>query len=396
VTEPPAIDGATPPTTDGWADLGPADTLADRPVREVRIGRLRLAVTYQDGVFGAISGVCNHVGGPLGEGRLEGEYVVCPWHYWRFERKTGAGEPGYEADRVPSHRVEVRDGRLFVELTPVTKRGRLPHKKHPLAREPQRESGPPRVVGISTTVMTNAHPRYSTSEALLEVALEHAAAAGHETRLVRLRDLSFRNCEGFYSKSARACTWPCSITQMDKNDQLDRVYEAVVHWADVILLASPIRWGSASSLYYKMVERMNCIQNQITIRDKVLMKDKVASFIVTGGQDGVQAVAGQMLGFFAEIGCTFPPFPYVAHTRGWSAEDMEHNVEFVKMSEELRDGTRELVDRALETSRRLLAAPVGGERIARGGRKAHAMTDEMPMQPSEPPAEPIPALEGTT
>lgn len=380
----------------GWYELGTVEALAGRPVREVRIGRVRLALTYQDGTFGAISGVCNHVGGPLGEGKLEGEYVVCPWHYWRFERKTGAGEPGYEADRVPSYRVEVRDGRVWVDLTPATKRGRLPHKPHPLSREPVREPGPPRVAGISTTVMDTAHPRYSTSEALLEVGMEHAAAQGHETRLLRLRDLSFRNCEGFYSKSARACTWPCSITQMDKRDQLEAVYEAVVHWADVILLASPIRWGSASSLYYKMVERMNCIQNQITIRNKVLMRDKVAAFVITGGQDGVQAVAGQMLGFFAEIGCTFPPFPYVAHTRGWSAEDMEHNVEFVKMSEELRDGTRELVDRALETSKRLLAAPVGGERMARGGRKAHAMADEMPMQPAEPPAEPIPALEGTT
>jgi nitrite reductase/ring-hydroxylating ferredoxin subunit/multimeric flavodoxin WrbA len=399
MAEPPSsapLEMPEPTGGPGWYDLGPVEALADRPVREVRIGRVRLALTYRNGTFGAISGVCNHVGGPLGQGNLEGDYLVCPWHYWRFERTTGAGEPGYEADRVPSYRVEVRDGHVWVDLVQATKRGRLPHPPHPLAREPVREPGPPRVVGISTTVMDTTHPRYSTSEALLEVGLEHAAALGHGTRLLRLRDLAFRSCEGFYSKSARACTWPCSITQMDKRDQLEAVYEAVVHWADVILLASPIRWGAASSLYYKMVERMNCIQNQITIRNKVLMRDKVASFVITGGQDGVQAVAGQMLGFFAEIGCTFPPFPYVAHTRGWSAEDMEHNVEFVKMSEELRDGTRELVDRALETSRRLLAAPVGGERMARGGRKAHAMADEMPMQPAEPPAEPIPALEGTS
>ena len=383
---------ASPPA--GWYDLGPVDAFADRQLREVRVGRLRLAISYSDGRFGAISGVCNHVGGPLGDGTLEGDYVVCPWHYWRFHRESGAGEPGYEADRVPSHRVEVRDGRLWVELQPATKRGRLPHQPHPLSREPVREPGPPRVVGISTTVMDVAHPRYSTSEALLEVGLQHAASTGAETRLLRLRDLAFRSCEGFYSKSARACTWPCSITQMDKRDQLEAVYEAVVHWADVILLASPIRWGAASSLYYKMVERMNCIQNQITIKNKVLMRDKVAAFVITGGQDGVQAVAGQMLGFFAEIGCVFPPFPYVAHTRGWSAEDMEHNVSFVQMSEELRDGTRELVDRTLEASRRLLAAPQCAPRINRGGRKGHGMAGEMAAQPSEPPAEPIPALEG--
>ena len=111
---------------------------------------------------------------------------------------------------------------------------------------------------------------------------------------------------------------------MDPDDQLERVYEAFVHWADVILVSTPIRWGAASSLYYKMVERMNCIQNQETIANKHLLKNKVAAFIITGGQDNVQAVAGQLLGFFAEVGCQFPQFPFIAHSRGWSAEDMEN------------------------------------------------------------------------
>jgi len=365
---------AQPP--DGWCDLGPVSALVDPPLRELRVGRLRIALSYRDGEFGAISGVCNHLAGPLGQGTLDGDYVVCPWHYWKFHRATGAGEPGFEADCVPSHRLELRGEHLWLELVPATRRGRLPHAPHPLAREPVRGPGPCRVVGISTTAMDTAHPRYSTSEALLEHGLTHAMEAGAETRLIRLRELAFRSCEGFYSKSARACTWPCSITQMDRHDQMERVYEAVVHWADVILLGTPIRWGQASDLYYKMVERMNCIQNQITIRNKVLMKDKVAAFVVTGGQDGVQAVAGQLLGFFGEIGCNFPPFPYVAHTRGWSAEDMERNVEIVQASEELREGTAALVDRALLLSSRLLATPLVAERMARGGRKAHALRGE--------------------
>ena len=153
---------------------------------------------------------------------------------------------------------------------------------------------------------------------------------------------------------------------------MEAVYEGLVHWADVILVATPIRWGAASSLYYKMVERMNCVQNQITIANNVLIRDKVAAFIITGGQDNVQAVAGQMLGFFAEIGCVFPPFPYVAHTRGWSAEDMERNVAYVRESEELREGTRALVDRAVELARRLRESGACAASIARGGRKAHA------------------------
>jgi multimeric flavodoxin WrbA len=158
---------------------------------------------------------------------------------------------------------------------------------------------------------------------------------------------------------------------MDPKDQMTEVYEGIVHWADVILVATPIRWGAASSLYHKMVERMNCVQNQITIRDNVLVRDKVAGFVITGGQDNVQAVAGSMLGFFAEIGCVFPPFPYVAHSRGWSAEDMENNVRSVEGSEELRAGTRALLERAVELARRLQGTRLSAPKVPRGGRKAH-------------------------
>ncbi len=61
-----------------------------------------LALSYDGKTFFAISGLCNHEGGPLGEGRIEGDYVVCPWHYWKFHLKTGEGEPGYDEDKVPA------------------------------------------------------------------------------------------------------------------------------------------------------------------------------------------------------------------------------------------------------------------------------------------------------
>ncbi len=209
----------------------------------------------------------------------------------------------------------------------------------------------------------------------MEEALRHAEAKGSPTQMQRLARLKFRNCEGYYSKAAQACTWPCSITQMDPNDQLDQVYEAFVHWADVVLVATPIRWGAASALYYKMVERMNCIQNQITIANRVLLRNKVVALIITGGQDGIQAVAGQMLGFFAEVGCVFPQFPYIAHSRGWSAEDMEENVKFVQQSEPLRVGAHELVERAMAMATTLKESNATPGRVHRGGRKADGLEE---------------------
>jgi hypothetical protein len=113
------------------------------------------------------------------------------------------------------------------------------------------------------------------------------------------------------------------------------------------------------------------VQNQVTIADRVLIRSKVASFIITGGQDNVQAVAGQMLMFFGELGFLFPQFPFIAHSRGWTAEDMERNVAEVRESDELRSGARSLVERCLE----MAAGLVAGEKVVaqtdRGGRKAN-------------------------
>ena len=357
--------------SDTWVDVGSAADFADGRVHEVMLGTQRLAVTRQGESWGAISGSCNHVGGPLGQGRLDGDFVVCPWHYWKFHWQSGSGEPGFEDDRVPSHAVRIENGRVLVSREAATPRNRKPHAPHPLARAVKREDGPIRVLGISTTAMTPGEPRYSTSEDLLDHALASAAKEGCLAQLIRLRDLAFRPCEGYYSKSARACTWPCSITQMDANDQMDRVYEGIVHWADVVIIATPIRWGAASSLYFKMAERMNCIQNQETIANRHLLKRKVAGFIITGGQDNVQAVAGQLLGFFGELGCQFPQFPYIAHSRGWSAEDMERNQQVVRQSAALHEGAAGLAQRCAQMARTMIAQDLGEGALVRGGRKAH-------------------------
>ena len=332
-----------------WHDLGSIEELERHPLQQLTVGRTRIALSCLNGEFSAISGACNHAGGPLGDGRLDGDYVVCPWHNWRFHRRTGEGEPGFEEDCVPRHDVRIEDGHVFVNLEPASARRIAPHAPHPLARKVVREPGPVRVLGISTTAMDTANPRYSTSEALLEAALSHAAGQTAETRLIRLGGLRFRACEGYYSKSAQACTWPCSITQMDPKAEMDQVYVGLVHWADVVLLATPIRGGAASSLYFRMAERLNCVQNQVTIRNRVLIRNKVAGFIITGGQDNVQGVAGQLMTFFGELGFLFPQFPFVAHSRGWSAENMENNIRQVRESTELREGAEALADRAVRT-----------------------------------------------
>lgn len=332
-----------------WVDLGTVKDLKKKRLREVKVGKQYIALTFRKGKFSAVSGECNHANGPLGRGKIRGDYIICPWHAWTFHRKTGHGHPPFEAACLPRYGLKEKKGRLFINPKPLNKRQHAEHTEHPLAKKIKRPKGGIRVVGISASPMdTGSMGRYSTSEDLLDLALKHASRKFKaKTKMIRLRDLNFNHCGGFYSINERACVWPCAYTQFDPEDEMDKIYEALLIWADVILIATPIRWGSASSLYYKMVERLNCVENRKIVEGDVLVKNKVMAFIVTGGQDNVQSVAGQMLTVFGQFGFNFPEFPFVGHSRGWWAEDMENNTEYVKNSKKLREDVKKLADRAV-------------------------------------------------
>ena len=229
---------------ENWVDVGHVDEFVTTPLKRVTAVNRDLAVSLKDGQFGAVSNACNHVGGSLGEGRLDGDYIVCPWHNWKFHRCSGVGEPGFEEDRVPAYPVKVDTGRVFVNLVAGSTRHKTPHEPHPLSRKVERAPGSLRLAGISTTVMDAANLRFSGSDHLLDHALKAAQVLGAETRLIKLNNLTFRNCEGYYSKAAQACTWPCSITQMDSKDQMEQIYEVLSHRAEV----SVARFATAVSL----------------------------------------------------------------------------------------------------------------------------------------------------
>jgi nitrite reductase/ring-hydroxylating ferredoxin subunit/multimeric flavodoxin WrbA len=300
-----------------------------------------IAVFNMGGNFYAISNVCAHKGGPLNQGIFEKSIITCPWHGWKYDVRNGksAHEGG---DSVNSFKVHVVRNKLYVDLIPskLGTHSYRPHKEYAELRDSVRNHlshmdndstiqriNKIHVLGISTT-NTNDQiaPRKSTSEQSLKFALDYAKnKLGADCHMIKLRNLNFRHCEGYYSKNAKACIFPCSISEIDKEDQMLEVYERVILWSNVVIVSTPIRWGNASSLYYQMVQRMNCVQNQSVTNQQYLIRDKTAAFIITGGQDNVQHIAGEMLTFWSQLGFVFGKFPFVGWSRGWYAEDTENN-----------------------------------------------------------------------
>lgn len=105
---------------DGWLDAGPADTLADGRGRVVAPpgGGERIAVFRHGDGFRAVSNVCAHQAGPLGEGRIVDGCITCPWHGWQYRAEDGRSPPPY-SEKVPTFRVRVEAGHIFVDPHPV-------------------------------------------------------------------------------------------------------------------------------------------------------------------------------------------------------------------------------------------------------------------------------------
>jgi len=108
---------ATAAGVDGYVAVCDVEDIAPGRAKIAALGGERVAVFRYDGKISALSNVCQHQNGPLGEGRVLRGCVVCPWHGYEYSPATGASPPPFE-ERVPTFNVRVAAGRVWVDPRP--------------------------------------------------------------------------------------------------------------------------------------------------------------------------------------------------------------------------------------------------------------------------------------
>jgi nitrite reductase/ring-hydroxylating ferredoxin subunit/uncharacterized membrane protein len=105
------------PRAEGWDDFvavgGEAEVREGQP-RRVEARGTALVLVRQDGRLHALADRCAHLGGPLSEGRLEGDAIRCPWHGSRFGLQDGRLVEGPSTFPQPCFEVRVRAGQIEV------------------------------------------------------------------------------------------------------------------------------------------------------------------------------------------------------------------------------------------------------------------------------------------
>ena len=109
---------------ENWIEVGPPDFIPDKCARVIATPSGERIAVFRDGnQIGALTNLCAHQNGPLGEGRIINGCVTCPWHGYEYRLEDGCAPPPF-TEKLATYRVRLREGIIEVDpraLAPGTK-----------------------------------------------------------------------------------------------------------------------------------------------------------------------------------------------------------------------------------------------------------------------------------
>ena len=96
-----------------YAEVANADDIQEGCGRIFSFKGQEVAIFNIGGEFFAVQNTCLHMGGPLGEGFLDGDTVTCPWHSWEYNVKTGQHKLN-PANKLKTFKVRLEGSKILL------------------------------------------------------------------------------------------------------------------------------------------------------------------------------------------------------------------------------------------------------------------------------------------
>jgi sulfoxide reductase heme-binding subunit YedZ len=104
-------------TAKGFVEICAVDSIPNTRAKVVSLGGERVAVFRYGDKVSAVSNVCQHQNGPLGEGRIIAGCITCPLHGYQYRPDSGTAPPPF-TEKISTFSVQVIEGRVFVHPQP--------------------------------------------------------------------------------------------------------------------------------------------------------------------------------------------------------------------------------------------------------------------------------------
>jgi len=106
------------PQKDGFFEACDTAAIPEKRATVVSVHGERIAIFKYDGKICALSNVCRHQNGPLGEGKILDGCVTCPWHGYQYLPESGASPPPF-TEKVSTFKTRVVNGRVWIDPKPL-------------------------------------------------------------------------------------------------------------------------------------------------------------------------------------------------------------------------------------------------------------------------------------
>jgi len=201
-------------------------------------------------------------------------------------------------------------------------------------------------------ICTSTRGKDSNTYYLMKSAFDKIKDEYLEKEIIVASELNLRPCEHHYSINAKMCVHPCLITQLDRKDEMIKIYDGILN-SDIVIFSTPIYWGNHSHLMQLIIERLNSLENSNSVHNKILVKNKIGGIMVLGHEDGYQHVVGSLMNFLTALGMIFPPFAYAAWV-GESNEETSGDRQRIEKDEKIKNIFSDLVENTVDFARHVL------------------------------------------
>ncbi|MEL6754638.1 MAG: Rieske (2Fe-2S) protein [Pseudomonadota bacterium] len=105
-------------TLEGWLKVAALDEMEDARAKIVQPSTGEAIAVFRDGDrVSAVSNVCRHQGGPLGEGKIVDGCITCPWHGFQYRMEDGQSPPPF-TEKIATYATQIVDGVVYVRPEP--------------------------------------------------------------------------------------------------------------------------------------------------------------------------------------------------------------------------------------------------------------------------------------